>query len=178
MKALIPPLIALAFVGFCFWFLDAMSYTNQHPFTAITLDRERAWLIEYMAEEKKKYDNEFRTIEYVHNKRGLFIDITNRTPVIKRPYDGRGESLFAQEHPASRRPRYIRQQYEDGDTILREDGAVIVVEDDSCGNDWDRIPRIQKKLKTEPFYVDPSSIPELIGTPGKSPRGQLHSLTR
>ncbi len=111
-RNLIPPLIALAFVGFCFWFLDAMSYTNQHPFTAITLDRERAWLIEYMAEEKKKYDYEFRTIEYVHNKQGRFIDITHRTPVIKRP----------------------------------------------------------KKLKTEPFYVDPSSIPEIMRNPGRRPQ--------
>ncbi len=107
-RNLIPPIIALAFVGFCFWFLDAMSYTNQHPFTAITLYRERAWLIEHMAEETKKANQDFRTIKYV-GKDGRFIDITHRTPVIKRP----------------------------------------------------------KKLKTEPFYVDPSSIPDIPKWRGK-----------
>lgn len=119
-RNLIPPIIALAFVGFCFWFLDAMSYTNQHPFTTITLDRDRAWWIEYMVEEKKKGNQELRAIEYVHNRRGRFMDITHRTPVIKRP----------------------------------------------------------KKLKTEPFYVDPSSIPQILRHPVKRPRGQLHLLTR
>jgi len=94
MKALISPLIALAFVGFCFWFLDAMSYTNQHPFTTITLDRDRAWWIEYMAEEKKKANQELRTIEYVTTKHGRFIDITHRTPVIKRPKTLKTEPCF------------------------------------------------------------------------------------
>ena len=105
-RNLIPPIIALAFVGFCFWFLDAMSYTNQHPFTTITLDRDKAWWVEYMADEKKKANQELRTIEYVDNH-GRFLHITNRTPA---------------------------------------------------------------KAETEPFYVDPSSIPEIMRNPGERPQ--------
>ena len=111
MKILISAIVALAFVAFGFWFLDAMSYTNQHPFTTITLDRDRAWWIEYMAEEKKKANQKLHTIEFV-GKDGRFLHITNRTPVIKRP----------------------------------------------------------KKLKTEPFYVDPSSVPEIMRNPGRRPQ--------
>ena len=152
MKLLISALISVLLVSTVLFLIYAIAYDDEDPIDEI---------IQYGP----------YTIDCGLDKSGKSRTIISSTPVIKEPDDGSGaknnHTSFVGDRPASRRPLYIRPQYEDGDTILMEDGTVIVVEDDICGDNWDPIPRRQKKLKLEPFYVDPSSIPEIMGNPGK-----------